>query len=223
MAFSLWQNIKYRCNYDRTIVHLQADLGHLPSPSAIDPFHTREMDMESADDLQLWVEIVNEAYDDGPYDLAAARKHIHEHLFLNISNIYFVVDGETPVGTISIGTYKANANVGGDAKIAVKKDYQGHGLGTYMILYGFGEMRKHGLRYAESIISIRRDTSIAIHFRCGFLPQYGRKYCQYKNQRRFFFIRMFVNLKLRRLYKHYRDKLSSHFLAGADTSASRIA
>lgn len=46
------------------------------------------------------------------------------------------MDGEKPIATISIGTFKDNEKIGGDARIAVKKDYKGMGIGSFLINFG---------------------------------------------------------------------------------------
>lgn len=164
------------------------------------------------DDLEQWLEIVNDAYDEPYHDISYAINHIRTHLFLNITNVYLILDNDVPVGTISIGTYKSNNNIGGDARIAIKKKYQSKGLGVFMITLGFHKLRDLGIKYGESIISIIRDQSIMLHFKCGFVPQTNRKYIQYKNQKRHFIIRMLVKAKLMRLYNQYINKLSRQFL-----------
>lgn len=181
------------------------------------------MDFESADDLSSWVDIVNDAYAEEPYDISAARKHIQHHLFLQVAATYFVMHEQKPVATISVGTYKDNRTVGGDARLAVLTKYQGHGLGQYLIHYGFGQLRERQVRYGESIISIRRDASIRLHFRCGFLPQYRRRYQQYKGQRRSHIIYAIVNLKLWMLYRAYRADLAARFLPSEDNQDLRAA
>ena len=122
MEYSIWQNIKYLSNFNKTIVHLQCDIDNIPEPKDISPLFIREMDIEDDGDIQSWIDIVNEAYNESPYDVKAARNQLKNHLFLNIDAVYFIMDKTEPIGTISIGTYKENKNMGGDARIAIKKN-----------------------------------------------------------------------------------------------------
>ena len=214
MKYGIIQHLKYILNYRKTVVHLQADLKYLPFIKDFEPFYVKEIDINNkVEELKNWVEIVNDAYDDIVFDVTSAKKHINEHLFLNITNIYFVKDGNNPIATISIGTYKNNYKIGGDARIAVKKSHQGMGLGEKLILFGFNKLKEKGIKYGESIISIPRKKSLMLHFKCGFFPQYCRKYVQYKKQKRFFVIRLLVNENVRLLYRQYRIGLFNKIIS----------
>lgn len=206
MKYTIWQNFKYQLNYSRTIVHLHANLDNIPKLQDISPFYVREMDVQNENDLRHWSEIVSNAYQDGVYDSESVHQHFNNHLFLKIIKTYFVMDGDLPIGTISIGSYKTNPNVGGDARIAVKRNYQGLGLGKYLILLGFHRLREMGIRNGESIISIKREKSILLHFHCCFVPQFNRNYIHYQKQKRFLLIRWLVNFKLKYLYKLSKKK-----------------
>ncbi len=208
MKYGIWQNIKYRLNYNKCVAHLQADLSLIPKPENILPLYVREMDTSSETDLRHWASIVTEAYDDKIYDSNDARRHFEDHLFLNISNVYFVMDENEPVGTISIGTYKTNNKIGGDARIAIRKEYQGRGLGKFVIAYGYSELFKQGIKYGESVISIPRSKSILLHFQCGFFPQLQKRHFIFSSQKRYWIIWYIVNRKLKDLYRSYLDSLS---------------
>lgn len=212
MKYSIWQNIKYRSNYSKCIVHLQADLELIPLPKDIFPLYVKELDVNNESDLKKWSEIVTDAYGDAVYDISSAKQHIHNHLFLKITNVYFVMDGAEPVATISIGRYKNNPEVGGDARIAVSKNYQGRGLGKFVIAYGYTKLREQGVRLGESIISVPRKQSILLHYQCGFFPQYNKKYFQYSVQKRYWFVHYRVNKELKKLYKEYISSLSEKFI-----------
>ena len=188
-------------NYSKTIVHLQADLNRLPAIKDINSFIIRELNVDNAEDIQHWLNIVNDAYVETEHDREYALNHINNHLFLNIYKIYLLFDKDKPIGTISIGTFKSNKNMGGDARIAIRKDYQGKGLGSYLLAYGFQKLKESGIKYGESIISITREQSIMLHFKCGFIPQYNKDYISYKGQRRHFLIRFFVREQLNKMYR----------------------
>lgn len=212
MKYSLGQNLRYRLNYSRTVVHLHADLAHVAPPVEHPPFRFRQMDPGSPADVQQWIEIINDAYDDAACDAAAARSHWENHLFLKLSRIEFLTDGDLPIGTISIGPYRDNPQVGGDARIAVLRSHQGRGLGGALIRHGFDLLRRQGIRNGESIITITRERSILLHFQCGFRPQFSARYHQYRKQKRLSVVRLLVALRLHGLYRRYLRELSSRFL-----------
>lgn len=214
MKYGLIQHLRYLLNYDRAVVHLQADLNRLPFVRDISPFIVRELQLDDREDIGRWLDIIRDAYDQPGYDVEYAENHIRSHLFLDIQKIFLIMDKDRAVGTISIGTYRNNDKVGGDARIAIRKEYQNKGLGVFLIAYGFHKLRENGIKYGESIISIGRDRSIFLHFKCGFIPQVDRRYIQYKAQTRLFVVRWIVNNKLKRMYKNYLDDFSKEFLVG---------
>ncbi|MFA5573959.1 MAG: GNAT family N-acetyltransferase [Brumimicrobium sp.] len=212
MKYGPIQHIKYLFNYNRTIIHLQADLERVSLPKDISPLYVKELESNNLVDLENWLEVINDAYDEPIRDVNYALNHINNHLFLNISNVYLIFDANEAVGTISIGTYKSNSKVGGDARIAIKKKYQGRGLGKFAISYGLAKLKERKVKYAESIITIIRVESISLHFKCGFIPQYKRRFLQYTKQRRHFLIRLYCVLKVKKLYKDFLKKQSLLFL-----------
>lgn len=171
MEYTLSQIIKHRLNFGNAIVHLQADLDLVRQPADVSPLYVREMNPSDIADLTVWAELklINGAYQESPsWDVNTAKKHIENHLFLNISKTYFLIDGNIPVAAISIGVYRTNPQIGGQARIAVRGDIQGKGLGKFIISYGCQQLKAQGLQLCENIVSIKRERSIRTHFRCGF-------------------------------------------------------
>ncbi len=204
--------MRYLLNYSRAVVHLQADLSRIPAPKDVSPFFVRMVNPDNPIDLNHWINIVNDAYDDTLQDIGYAVQHFRNHLFLDISKAFFVIDDKVPIATISIGIYKSNPNIGGVARIAVKKKFRGYGLGSFLINYGFNQLYQQGINYGESIISITREQSILLHLKSGFIPQINKVYFSFKNQKRSAIILFLVNRKLNRLYKQYLLKFSENFL-----------
>lgn len=215
MKYGVIQHLKYLFNYDRAIVHMQVELDRVPTMKSIPAFQIREMDINNEDDLLRWVEVVNDAYSvyqEYPITLTSARKHMEDHLMLNITNVLVLMFRDEFIGTYSIGTYKSNSRIGGGSRLAVRKKYHKLGLGALLVLDGCRQLRENGIKYAENVWSINRDSSIILGFKCGFVPQYDRKYIQYKKQRRSFLIRALVNMHLRKLYKNYRKAVAMKFV-----------
>lgn len=174
MRYSLWQNIKYLSNYSRAIACLHADLELVPKAEVPKEFSFKRINQNDVDDLTLWAKIVTDAYGDKKYCIDDAKKHFQDHLFLNITDAFFLLHGSDSVATISVGTYKNNARVGGDALIAVIKAYQNKGIGKLLIRYGFNELLTKGIKYGESVITATRTASIKLHYKCGFYPPHRK-------------------------------------------------
>ncbi len=193
--------------------HFQAHLDQialLPDPA---PYTIRSMDPKNADDLRAWVEIIADAYGDPSVSSEKAERSLKEHLFLDISDTFFVIDGEYPVGTVSIGTYREKPHVGGICRFAVRKAYQGQGLGKYLRLLGYHIHRERGIRYGEDIISMKREKSIMLVFFCGFRPQHDMRYISYTGalENINFFQRWRIRLKLNRMYREYLEIQNQRF------------
>lgn len=212
MEYSLLQIIRHRLNLGNTIVHLQADLDTVRRPSSISPLRVRPMNTRDRGEIAAWVDLVNDAYrEDPPYDLHTARRHIANHLFLDIASIYLVTDADAYVATISIGTYKLNPRVGGQARIAVRRRYQGQGLGQFVICYGCEQLRNMGLALCENIVAVKRRRSIMLHLYCGFDPQYRRAYQQDVPQKRFFAVKALAAWTLIKYHRRHKARFYSRF------------
>jgi len=215
MKYGVIQHLKYLFNYNRTVVHMQVELDRIPEMQTISAFQIREMDINNKDELLQWVEVVNDAYSiyqENHYTLETAQKHMYNHLMLNITNVFILMFRNEIIGTYSIGIYKNNNKIGGGARLAVKKKYHQLGLGALLILHGCHQLRENGIKYAENLWAIKRKPSIILGFKCGYVPQFNRKYIQYKKQRRNFLIRTLVNMRLRKLYKDYKKSVAKKFL-----------
>lgn len=137
MRYTVWQNIRYLANYSRAVAYLHADLNHLPPVSIPKGYSFRKVNQEDEEDLQVWAKIVTDAYRDKVYTIDDAYKNFRNHLFLDVTGVYFLIHNNVPVATITMGTYKENNKVGGDARIAVLKNYQKKSLGRLLLVYGF--------------------------------------------------------------------------------------
>ena len=201
------QRVKGYFTYGETIIRMKMDLEDLPELYEITPFRVREINPDSEEDRKQWVELIDNGYDEEDDETIDAVKHFENHLFLDITNTYFVMDQELPVATISIGPYKNNRQVGGDARISVRKSHQGHGLGKYVILYGFHKLREQGISQGETMISVKRTPSIYAHFFCGFRPETDLRKCQYKDHA-FYGNRVLANRRLIGMYDDYQRRKS---------------
>ncbi len=210
MKYTIQQHIRYLSNYNRVSVYVQANLEHLPPLKDISPLYVREMKMNDENDLQKWVDIINDAYsefDEETIDVEKSVNYLKDHQFMNVDAVYFIIDGNEPVGSITCGTYKSNDKIACCSRIAIKSNYKGRGLGKYIICYGYTKLRDRGINYGQSIIMVKRIKSILIHFDCGFIPQFKKKYKVFNNQKRFIFVKVFTLMKVKKLYKSYLKTL----------------
>ncbi len=196
-------------NIDDKLCYLQADLDSIHRLPDINPFYVRDLDINNETDVSSWVNIVNAAYSiyggELPYTLEKAKDQLVNHLFLLDTKTFFVIDGDQPIATVTAGVFKNNPHVGSIARLAVKPEYQGKGLGKFIILYGYHWLRSEGIRYGESLISSKRDRSIMVHLSCGFRPQLNMGEITWKGgeQNTNYIQRWRLNRKL--------DKLSAEF------------
>jgi len=100
-----------------------------------------------------------------------ARKRLVNHHYLKQVNTYLVYDNDMVVAAFSTGPYIINPMVGGGFRLAVKKSHQSHGLGRYIFLYAYMQLKDQGIEMVESVISIYRLNSLLIHYKCGFTAQ----------------------------------------------------
>lgn len=212
MKYGIIQHIKYLFNYNKTIVHLQIDLNLLPKDLPNQSYIFKEINPNDNDDLAKWIEVINDGYDDVNYTIDEAREHFRNHLFLDVFKTYLLLSNNESIATYGIGTYKINSKIGGSNRLVVKKSHQGKGIGKMIFLFGLNKLHENGIQYVEHVISITRKESLLLHFKCGFVPQYSRKYIQFKKQKRSIFIRLIVNYKLNRIYKKHLLSLSEKFL-----------
>ena len=204
--YGLKSHLQYIFNFNinRIVIHLHAKLFNLPSLKLIPGYTVRELQIYDHEDQQNWIRIVNAAYPDANEDINTFRKHLFNHPFLNITNIFFILKENQPVGTTSIGLFKKNPQIGGDARIAILPSERSKGLGFFLINFGFHYLQDNGIDFGESIITLKREQSISLHFKCGFIPQYNRKRYHFDIQKRMWPTRLIAKLKVKKLYSNYR-------------------
>lgn len=181
---------------------MQIDLNHLPKLYEPHGYHIREMDTNKESDINKWIFIINNAYDDAIETSKTFKQHLYNHRFLETPKIFFLYnDSNQEVGTITAGLYKNNNSYGGDARIAILPAERGNGLGLFLIIFAFHYLKELGAKYGESIISYHRKSSIILHLKCGFRPQFDREKIIYDNQKRMWPIRLLAKKGVRKLFK----------------------
>ena len=198
---------------ENKVVHLQSNLSVFMSSKDIEsylnkPYFFEKLDIEKQKDIEDWVNIINDAYDDTSYSFEEGEKNLSMHLFLKDIETFFISNEIERVATVSIGIYKQNPQVGGEFRIAVRRKYQGNGFGWILILYAFAKLKERGIKYGESIIASKRETSIYLHLKIGFVPQYDERYISYNKHLKN--VNCIQRWKLKRRLKHLHKVYASN-------------
>lgn len=91
--------------------------------------------------------------------------------------------------------------------MGVKKESQGRGLGRLIVLYAFSRLKERGIDIGESSIMIKRSTSLYLHFKLGFRPQFNPKYFALPASSKLYpIVKAIPLLKLWIAYKRFIDR-----------------
>lgn len=172
------------------------------------------LDINNDAQISTWCDIINNSYTEFNFNVVSARTFLKDESYYKKAVTYLFTDNCTGeyCAAISVGQYAKSPKVGGDFKIGVRKEFQGKGLGRLVILYGFSRLKERGLEVGESAIQIKRDTSLYLHFKLGFRPQYKPRYFALPvSSKLYSIIKFFPLLKLRRAYNKFIDKENRKF------------
>lgn len=213
--YGLFTHFKYLFDYNHVIVILQAHTDFVPPFEPNSLFEIKEVDFTDAVVLQEWADIVNEAFGfANPYDVNSAKSNLTEHSYRKIENLYFVYykDDPNPAGTIFIGTSRNNSKLGIFGRIAVRKKFQKHGLGKYLVLWGFEKFREKGIKLTEDVAYFKRDYTLRLWIRCGAIPQFNRNYMNFKPTPKFFLTRLWVQKEVKKIYADFLISLRKPYI-----------
>jgi len=202
----------FNLNVSRIVVPLQSDLTSLPALEPLEGISVRRANCSDTEDCRIWVDLINGSYPDAHETVETFRRHCKNHPFLVIREVLFIELRGEVAATVSTGSYRRNAMVCGDARIAVARRFQRLGLGFYAVVLGFTECKKAGFSLAESVITHWREQSIRIHLRCGFRPQFDQRFVQYGSQRRLWPASALARHRVRKICKKFYGDLSQRFL-----------
>jgi len=131
-----------------------------------------EVDYKNDEQISIWCNICNSAYSDSHYSPEEGKAFLHNHPVMCDNKTFLFYDAlGNPVATVSYGKYRANVHIGGLFRIAVMPQYQGKGIGAYVIAYGCTCLQKTDVSCIEDIITYKRHKSLRLHYRLGFIPQ----------------------------------------------------
>jgi len=204
-TYGFYKHLKYVFNFNisELAISYQGDLSKLPTLKYPKDCAIREMDLFSIEEIKCWISLINKSYPDANETYLSFQRHLEKHPFLEIDKIFFILKLDVPVGTFTTGRYRKNNKVGGLARIAVDPEVQGLGLGFFAINYGYCHLKAAGIKQGESIIAFKRKQSIALHMKCGFVPQFNREKILFDPQKRMWPVRLIARIKLSRLYHYY--------------------
>ena len=162
--------------FNSVLVCTQADLNNLPPFNKdIAPLHLKEMDMEDESEIREWLKIHNDAFGRA-WGFKEYQAFMLNHPYLIVTHTYFMMDESTPMGAGSVGVFKKNKEIGVGHYLGIRKNFQGRGLGKYMVLYRYHKLHEHGIRICESETTLRHKKSLLIHFDCGSRPKFRPDY-----------------------------------------------
>jgi GNAT superfamily N-acetyltransferase len=213
MKYSLLSRTRHRLKLKSAIVHLQGNLNYIPIIKSPEKnFVIKELDVGNDNEIATWAQINQNAFGEDLISIENARKQLINHFCLDILCVLLLYDDVKPIGTIASGTYIKNANIGAITKFAIVKDYQGIGLGGFLLYQGYKVLKDKGVKYASTIFSTNRVASLNLHFKFGFHPVYNKKYMLFNSQKRFKTIKILAVLKLKCIYRRYLKSFHARFL-----------
>ncbi|MGQ0811189.1 MAG: GNAT family N-acetyltransferase [Nitrospiraceae bacterium] len=187
---------------DSGFVCTQARISDIPPlPDQPSPV-VREMDMQDADDIRLWLEIHNDAFHP-PWNRKEYDYVILNHPTKLITTTYFIMENGSPIGAASVGVYRRNPEVGVGHYLGFKKDARNRGLGKWMTLFRYHQLRPRGIFLCESETRMSHERSILIHFDCGFRPKLALDYWN-TPQSESAALRFLTSHRLTRLYRRWK-------------------
>lgn len=190
-----------RARLDSGLVVTRSDLTRLPAVRPPAGFEIRPMDMHDLADIGAWLAIHNDTYGrswtEDDYQWA-----ILDHPILDVSDTFFVVGDDGPVGAASVGVFRRNERVGAGHYLGVMRRAQGLGLGRQLVAHRYTVLRDRGFTACESQTHIGRTPSLIIHFECGFQPKLHRDH--WNSREGSPALRTISNRRLRSLYRCWR-------------------
>lgn len=205
--YGLISHIKYVFNWNisKISINLQRDLTTLPKLTHPKKYSLAEMDISNPFEVERWCKIIKTSYKDSKVDADSFYRHLKMHPFLTNIKVFFIKKNASYVGTVSVGLYKKDVTVFGGARMAILPSDQGY-LGYYLINYMNHYYKKLGIKKCESLIGLRRKSSLMIHFRHGFEPIFDRNKIMVDNQKRMWPARMIARKRVMKLYNHVKRK-----------------
>lgn len=194
-------------------VRLQANLSafELSTETLRNKYNVRVETLNLDDNKQLaaWCDIINHSYSEFNYNVESAKVFLKDEKYYKKAITYLFSDccGGGYCATVSVAQYVAAPHVGGDFKLGVKKESQGRGLGRLIVLYAFSRLKERGIDIGESSIMIKRSTSLYLHFKLGFRPQFNPKYFALPASSKLYpIVKAIPLLKLWIAYKRFIDR-----------------
>lgn len=159
-----------RAILQESTISLKKDIDFSCLNSCYDNYKEKKINYDNDDDIKIWCELVNGAYEEENYSVYTAKQFLKKHPFIMCNETIILFDNMKPIGTISYGCYITKQNVGGVFRIAVHKAYQRRGIGLILLKYAEKILSEKGMYRIESLIKLKRAASLAMHFKAGYTP-----------------------------------------------------
>lgn len=211
--YGLIRHIKYLFDLNHTIVILHFNLKFIPDLEGGDEFTTKEISLEDDDAIKDWSNIINSAFNfENPFNPQTAKDYILNHSYKNIEKCYMVYEGDYAIATFFVGSFKVNNKIACAGRFAVRPEYQGKGIGKYIVIKAMNIMKQNGYRHYEETFNYWRKYSYRLFMQCGGYPEFDRKYCQLKPTRKFFLVHLWAQYNVNKMYKEVLRKRNEAFL-----------
>ncbi len=211
--YGLIRHLKYLFDLNHTIVILHFDLRFIPDQIELDKITVKEISIEDDKAMKEWSDIINSAFSfKKPYNAQTSKDYILKHPYKKITNCYLVYDGDYAIATFFIGSFKSNNKIACAGRFAVRPEFQGKGLGKYIVLKAMHIMKQYGYQFYEETFNYWRKYSYKLFIHCGGYPEFDRKYCQLRPTPKFILVRLWAQYKVKKMYKDFLGKRNEAFL-----------
>ena len=133
------------------------------------------LDPHNPESVNRWKDLINESYaeyHETEYDFQSAYDILTHHPYIMNPTIVGIYDEGLIVGSVIIGVFRKNPDVGTIARLAVRPSHQKNGIGKYLIQYSCNYLfTEYNVKFVESLVSSKRFGSLYTHYGAGFIPQ----------------------------------------------------
>lgn len=161
-----------RLNSDHVLIYVQAQLADVPRVPLAPGVTIRELDPNDSEDVELWLNIFNDAFA-RQWNESQFRQHVINERFVDVrKTLVLSLDGQ-PWTVASIGQYRRNPACGALHYISVPAASQGKGFGPQIAAEGCRQLSELGYTFVENQIPAHRIPSLKMHHRLGFRIKLG--------------------------------------------------
>ncbi len=153
------------------LVICSAELKDLPKPLVNESVQIDAINMNDENNIKIWLEIQNDAFKRN-WGIKECKQFLLKNPNIFVLNTYFLKIENEIVGIVSNGFFRKNKDIGTVHYLGLKNKAQGKGLGKYLLLYSYNELKKNGYKICEMETTFDRKRSLLIHLGLGFKPKF---------------------------------------------------